>query len=817
MADQMPGLTDPMLNRFFLSPQDRANIENGKKIVREFYRRQTGSDNINFFQKRNARWIEILLWAKGSQGMSEFLDYMSIQDATKAWVNLDMTQQRIAAKFMSTLVTSMSKNVIYPCVKAVDDGSLTEKESRLLDALFRMHEIETIKALQDQSGIQIESPNAYVPDDETAAKVYFELQDRLLKEIRFEQMLEMVKKTIHFDRVTNPKTIFDLIAVNFACTKIERLAPKKYTIRKCIATNMVYNFFMNDSGQTEIDQIGEFYNLKVKDLRQKFGKSEDNPMGLSEKDIYELAKKSSYKNIGTFNFMWNESWASQSYYLNRPYDDCNILVFDCEIDCGEDVYFVSKKDNFGKENIIAKNGIPYQQKKKDGSIVNQPKSDDTEIIKRKKNTWMRGVYAPYGDVMLYWGRPDLIISEYTNTAKPLSSYTVNIPNNDGDYVPSLFERILEPLREYTLTKLKRKQLIAQLTQTGYKIDVESARNLDLGNGDTIDWQEVVRIKLQTGIELWSSKGVNPLEKEAPPISQGTPDDTIQKILGLTEVLNGIANEIRDLIGVPSYRDGSDVGDRTSGKLSENQLAGSYNVTDFIVNANMQLWEETFYKVCLLHWNDIVKEEPESKEDMLNSRFEVSVKMKITEYEKELIEQDIQRFSQMPDASGQPLITPKDAIMIRNIENYQLAILYLDAVVKENRKKAIQDSQRLQQENAKLQQDSNEQAAKKAQQLQEDKIEAEEKLEDFKYTKQKEIELLKGFLVVCAKDESGQLIQQLMPAIQQLVPNITIPLAIENQQMKNGIQQQAQQQEIAQQQPIQQGQLQMQQQPEMPAQ
>lgn len=791
--------TDPLLNRFFLSPEERENKENGKKIVREFYQRQTTSDNVNFFQKRNARWIELLLWGKGSQRMTEFLDYMNISDATKAWVNIDMTQQRIAPKFVGVLVQSMSKNTIYPCVNAIDDGSLNEKEDRLLEALFRMHEIETIKALQEQAGIQIESPSSFVPDDEISAKVYFELEDRLPKEIKFEEFLAMIKKSINFDRVANPKTLFNLICVNAAFTKIEKLAPGKYTVDICIPTNMVYNFFVADSGQQEIDQIGKFYNLKVKNIRELFGRSDSNPSGLTEKQIFELAKMSSYKNIGTFNYMWNESWATQSYYLNRPYDDCNVLVFDCEIDCGEDVYYVTKKDNFGKENIVEKSGIPYKQKKKDGTFVEQEKPDDVEVIKRNKNTWMRGVYAPYGDIMLYWGRPDLIISPYTNTAKPLSSYTVNIPNNDGDYVPSLFERILEPLREYTLAKLKRKQLIAILTQTGYKIDIENARNLDLGNGDTIDWQEVLRIKLQTGIEVYSSKGVNPLERENAPISPGTPDDTIQKIIGLTEVLNSIANEIRELIGVPMYRDGSDVGDRTAAALAEGQTKSSFNVTDFISNANMQLWEETFYKLCLLHWNDVVKEEPETKEDMLNSRFDVQVKMKITEYEKELLEMDIQRFSQVPDALGNPLLSPKDALMLRNIDNYKLACWYLDSTIKKNRRMAMEESSRRQMGNQKIQEASLQQKFQADTKLQEDKFVKEKEMKEFETTKMKELELLKGFFQVAAKDESGALIKQFMPAIQQLVPNISIPLQKENEDMVESIQIEEQQKAMQQQQ------------------
>ena len=801
ISPNLPTANDALINRFFLSPQEKLKKDNGKKIMQQFYRQQTSSnDSLNYFRGRNARWISLLMWAKGSQNQQEFLDYTNVVDGNKAWVNIDMTQQRIAPKFIGTLVESMAKTKTYSSVDAIDDYSMTEKQDRMFEAIFRMNEIETIAQLQQESGVQLEPTNAYVPDDELAAKIHFELEDKLPKEIRFEKMLQLVKDCIQFERVTNRKTLYDLITLNCAATKIERLGPKNYTVRRCVPTNMAYNFFINDTGELEVTMIGEFYNLKVKDFRAKFGKSEENPEGLTERQIFELAKKSTFKNVGTFNYMWSDNWALLTFNQTRPYDDCSILVLDCEINCGEDVYYVEKQDAYGKFNITEKSSIPYTQFKKDGTVINQPKPDNVNINKRQRNTWMRGVYAPYGDIMLYWGKPDIIVTPYTEVYKPLSSYTINIPNNDGDYVPSLFERIMEPLREYSIVKLKRKQLIAQLRPSGYRIDIETARNIDLGNGDSISWEEVVRIYNQTGIELWSSKGVDPLKSEAPPISNTAADTAVQKIVELTNVLAGIVQEIRELIGVPQYRDGSDVGDRTSGVLQKQQMTASFNVTDFILNSNNQLWEETDYKLCLLHWNDIVKEEPESREDMLNTRFRVSVKTKSTEYQQELLERDIDRYSQMPDAQGNPSLTPLDTFYLREIENAKLKRWYLGKTWKENRKNAIMDSERLQKQNAEVQNQSLVQKGKNDIELEKEKLENEKELVDFKATKEKELKLLEGFMQVAAKDETGQLIREFMPAIQQLVPNITIPLQQENKNMVQGIvmQQIQEQQEMEQQ-------------------
>lgn len=786
LTSSNPQFSDPLLQRFFLSPEEKASKEKGKQIVKAFYAAQTNNDiSLNYFKRRNARWIELLLWAKGSQRMQEFLGFMSVSDANRAYIALDLEQTRIAAQFVGVLVESYAKNKTVPCVYAIDDGSLDEKEKRMLEALFRMHEADVVNQLQQQAGMQLEAPNAYVPDDEMAAKVYFQLEDRLPKEIRFEELLTKIQDDIKFEKVLNRKTLFDLVVLNAGFTKIECLGPGQYVPIRCVPTNMIYNFFLNDTGEHEISEIGYFYNVKVRDFRSKYGISPERPNGLSEKQIYELAKISTNKNIGTFNYMWQDNWALTTYNLDRPYDDCSILVLDCEIDCGEDVYYVEKTDSFGKKNLTAKKNIPYQQKTKDG-IVSQPKPDNVEIIKRPKQTWMRGVYAPYGDTMLYWGPPDLIITEYTNVYKPLSSFTANIPFNDGEYVPSLFERIMEPLREYQITKLKRKQIISLIEPDGYRIDIEAARSLDLGNGDTIDWLELVRIKNQLGVELYTSKGVDGITREAPAISAGTQSSNISKVIELTNVLAAIVNEIRQLIGTPTYRDGSDVGDRTAAKLAEGQNQSSYNVTDFILNANNQLWEDTYYKICLLKWNDIVKSEPESKDDMINSRFKVTVKMKSTDYQRQLLEQDIQRFSQVVNKDGNPALSPKDAIMLREIEDYKLACFYLASTVEKNKRDAQKAVDRATQLNAQAQAQSNQQAGQQALQQLQAKMQIEAQMDKAKLEGAEKLAIINGIFMVAAKNPTGELPDYLKPLATQVIQNVAIPLVAENSELRGGL-------------------------------
>jgi hypothetical protein len=149
--NENPPFNDVLKQINFEDPQEVAKKETGKKIAQKIYLDQTGqTNNLNFFAARALRWAEIEKWALGKQDMQQFLPYMNVADANKAYVQIDMTPVMIGAQFVNTLVESMAKNEEYPCVSAIDSDSLAEKEQRKIDALYRMKEVETINDIQQQ-------------------------------------------------------------------------------------------------------------------------------------------------------------------------------------------------------------------------------------------------------------------------------------------------------------------------------------------------------------------------------------------------------------------------------------------------------------------------------------------------------------------------------------------------------------------------------------------------------------------------------------------------------------------------------------------
>jgi hypothetical protein len=782
--------TDVLKNIQFDDPQQVSKKETGLKIGREIYKIQMGNsgvDSSGFFTQRNIKFKVLEDWSLGKQDMTQFLPFMNIVDANKSYAQIDMTPPAIGAQFVGTKVESIAKNVEYPCVTAIDDESLKEKDDRFWDAMHRMKEVETINDIQQQTGVQLEPSNVYVPNDEQSAKIYFELEDRLPKEIRFEVLLSDTLVQNDYERVIKPAMIRDNIVFGIECTQVEKVRDRTYTLNRVMPKTVFYNFFASDTGKTELTHIGRPCNLKISEVRKKWSNTVIKG-GLTEKEIFEFARKSSQNNPipragwnHQFGFQYNE------YSGTTPWDDDSCFVIDFEIKILEDEYFVTKKDSYGKENVSPKNGIP------------KPQSETAVIQKKKKERWYRCVYSPYADMVIYWGKPDLTILDYTNTEQSFCSYSINIPNNNGEYAPSLFSRALEPLKKFCVLNLKQSLLIGKLSPAAYKVDVEAARSVLDGTGKVYDWEDLVRIKDQTGVELWSSKGLDPLTPNSPIFSAATQDPTLQNILGLQEAKERIMAEIRVLLGTPIYLDGSDVGQRTAARLAEGQSAGSFNVTGFIPNGHNQVMEETLHKICLLHWQDIVTDKKESENDLINTRFKIGVKMKMSDYEKEVMRERINKWSSTIGGDGKPLLSPKDAFIIEQIDNYKLAALYLANAIKDNEEKSEKKKQQDTDYTIKAQTESNKQTAENAKALQDEKIALDRDLAEFTSTKQKELELLKGFMAAAAKDETGTLIQQLMPAIQQLVPNITIPLMQENKQMQEQIIAQEQQQQMQQEQ------------------
>ena len=320
--------------------------------------------------------------------------------------------------------------------------------------------------------------------------------------------------------------------------------------------------------------------------------------------------------------------------------------------------------------------------------------------------------------------------------------------------------------------------------------------------------EVIKIRNQTGNVIWSSKGLDPTRQQDIPIKELSNSASFAQLTELVNVKNDSMQEIRSVWGVPLYRDGSDLPPRMGAAVVENQTTNSNNVTDFINFADKCLWEETLHKCVLLHWDDIVLRKGES--DLMGSEFEVTIELKPTAYERQMLETNIQVGMKSIDAAtGKPLLSFKDAFKIRNIKNYKLAEMYLANMVERNEKIARQKQLDDQEANIRSQQESAKGAADEAKRLQQDKLDAEKEMQEFtSNNKKQEILLEKGIelykVILTPKTGEGGAVAQkpeLPPALSQLLDmtfkNIALSLAQDNKAQKQQIVAEMQQEQMEQ--------------------
>jgi hypothetical protein len=136
----------------------------------------------------------------------------------------------------------------------------------------------------------------------------------------------------------------------------------------------------------------------------------------------------------------------------------------------------------------------------------------------------------------------------------------------------------------------------------------------------------------------------------------------------------------------------------------------------------------------------------------------------------------------------------DAFKLKRIarEDVKLAELMYNNAMKKMRRTIAQQKQQDYENNSQLQAQTAQQNAASAAQLQQQKLDTEKQLAEYKALQDMKVEIVRGSFAVAAKGAEAQMPSWLMPIISQLVPNLTIPIAAENQLYQQQIQQAVQQ-------------------------
>jgi hypothetical protein len=511
---------------------------------------------------------------------------------------------------------------------------------------------------------------------------------------------------------------------------------------------------------------GHILSMKISEIRARYGKASGGT--LSEEDIFMLAQScKEYQLTDKIKWMqdWNVSWL-------RPYDEWNIDLMKFEIrTLDSDGYTVTK---------TKKNGSTIIRKGKPEKI-----DENQEYLEEKKWNIYEGVYCPVTQKMIHWGVKKNMIrpqdpKEIGNAEFSYSFYMYDPYDMRNVAVP---EKIEEPIEQMILARLKIQQMVAKMVPAGASIDVDALQELDLGLGDSVKPLEVQKIWEQTGKLYYRGRDAEG-NRIPVPITELANTGFAPQLQALIQLYQFHYQVLKDELGEDPNLMNQAAQPRVAASNIEASRVLANNATEYMYDAYIYVMEESCKKIaCLLNksvtygakkYRDLLKQE-----DVKDRNFVATVRMLPTEVEIA----NLQAMMNNAIASNPQLIIYLDPFKAMRIakENVPLAELYFRQAQKRYIKTEQEKAQMNSEQNAEIQQASMQAKAQGDAAL----------LEKTNFGKEKQIVLQGMFDLAKANIPVPVELQQL---ISDMLQNVEVPIAVQNQQRQQALEQQAQQEQ-----------------------
>jgi hypothetical protein len=751
--------------------KSKSDFEYGRKVAQNIYATIYG--NQTYFWIRNNRFRKNRQIANGKIDMSVFLDRLEMNGKAN-YVNINWKSIIIGNTIVGRLVSSwMSRNEKIS-VTAVDSNSANKKRELADEAEFVYQNKEVLAQLQQESGIPIVPQDQFVAEDKDDLDLWKSEFNRLPEEILYSLGVNNVFEANGWNDVLKERILHDSAEVGLVCTYTWMDEDGEIHVEWIRPENAIYSY-SDFPDFRDTAYRGHISSMKISEVRARYGK--DNGGILTEEQIFQLAQFAKEYQL-TDKIKWMQDW--NVAYL-RPYDEWNIDLMNFEIrTLDSDGYTITK---------TKKNGSTIIRKGKPDKI-----DENQEYVEEKKWNIYRGVYNPVTKTMLDWGIKKNMIrpqdpKEIGNAEFSYSFYMYQNYDQRNVAVP---EKIEEPIEQMILARLKIQQLVAKMVPAGAAIDVDAMQELDLGLGDSVKPLDVQKIWEQTGKLYYRGRDAEG-NRIPVPITELANSGFAPQLNALIQLYQFHYQVLTQELGVDPNLMQQASQPRVAASNVETSRILANDATEYMYDAYMYVMEETAKKVaCLLNtsvtygakkYRDLLKQD-----DVKDRNFTTRLKMLPTEMEVAKLEAMMNQAM----ASNPQLIMYIDPFKIIRIakENAELGELYFRQGQKKFIKTEQEKAQTNSQQNAQIQQ-----ASMQA------KAQGDAALLD-KQTQAKQREIMLQGIFDLAK-ANIPLPAELQPLAQELLQNIGMPLAIDNQQEQMAIQQMQQQQMQAQQQQMQQ--------------
>jgi hypothetical protein len=649
----------------------------GKAVGRAIYKTAIESEN-SYYVSRNNSFAETRTFANGKQPFQTYLDLLMV-DGKSSFLNLDYHPRPVAPKFRDILInTIMNKTERIECYSMSLETQL-KKRNKKDAAAFRMANKDFINAAQQQTGMQMEQPDAFTPDSEEELNLWAELNDKEREELLMEEAVQFVNYNNDFDSIKKD-IVSDIVDVGMGWGK-NYFDSKGRIKEKSIRPEMMVYGTTNTYDFRHMPYMAHLERMKIVDFRAMWPKYD-------EEVLYDLAYSSRNKNGNSANLSdYSNDYATA---LSRPYDGYLIDVLFYE-------YRVTKYIDYTKGTDRNANPV-FEFKPNTGKKANPNKKE----YKANIPTIYCGAWPVGADDVAEWHEMSNLLRSNADVEEVSYSYSGYIINNKDNMLPkSPMDNMKSSIIQMDLAILKMQQHLAMAAPDGMNIDIDSITDIDLGSGvGKVGALKLREIRLQTGDTYWSSAKMSGERNQMPPIQDAIHSlgDKLQQFIG---VYNFELGCIRDYIGVNELRDGSNTPDRLGLQVMQTQIQASNTATQHIYDAFVSIMGNMAKKTIIMLWQVLKFGNPNSmymkilgaqnidfikeKELLTANNYSTMVTVDMSMDDKQFLAQNI------TFALQQGTIELQDAIYVRKVPDLDLAMRYL-AFVQKKRAKEKNDAE-----------------------------------------------------------------------------------------------------------------------------
>ena len=734
----------------------------GKNVAQSIY--STIYGNQTYFWLRNNRFRKNRQIANGKIDMSVFMDRLEMNSKAN-FVNINWKSIIIGNTIVARLVGSWMSRKEKVTVVATDSASAMLKKDAADEAEFVYQNKEILSQLQEESGVQIIPQDQFVAEDKDELDQWISEFNHLPEEIQYSIGCNNVLEANGWNDVLKQRLLHDSAEVGLVCTYTWMDEEGEVHVQWIRPENAIYSY-SDFPDFRDTTYRGHILSMKISEIRARYGKASGGT--LSEEDIFMLAQScKEYQLTDKIKWMqdWNVSWL-------RPYDEWNIDLMKFEIrTLDSDGYTVTK---------TKKNGSTIIRKGKPEKI-----DENQEYLEEKKWNIYEGVYCPVTQKMIHWGVKKNMIrpqdpKEIGNAEFSYSFYMYDPYDMRNVAVP---EKIEEPIEQMILARLKIQQMVAKMVPAGASIDVDALQELDLGLGDSVKPLEVQKIWEQTGKLYYRGRDAEG-NRIPVPITELANTGFAPQLQALIQLYQFHYQVLKDELGEDPNLMNQAAQPRVAASNIEASRVLANNATEYMYDAYIYVMEESCKKIaCLLNksvtygakkYRDLLKQE-----DVKDRNFVATVRMLPTEVEIA----NLQAMMNNSIASNPQLIIYLDPFKAMRIakENVSLAELYFRQAQKRYIKTEQEKAQANSEQNAEIQQASMQAKSQGDAVL----------LEKTNFGKEKQIVLQGMFDLAKANIPVPVELQQL---ISDMLQNVEVPIAVQNQQRQQALEQQAQQEQ-----------------------